>query len=407
MNILYLSQVYSSKPTHAAAVTTYEIVKRLAERGHKVTVLVPNFDHDGSLKLVTNQLRICDNIDVVAFTSSSDDLLQKNLLSYGLTCTALYAPLIAKVSKRTDFDVIISMYHPSHLATFSAHVLSRFLKIPWVVKVHDLLPDLTDPSVLRRTYKKVMFRLSSAFLKKADFVLVPSTEWVDLAARVYDVDVRKIVLFPTGVDLRMFNPKVKNDSIRETLGLKNKKVLLFIGMLSRDRGLDHLILAMPKVLEKAPEVRCLVIGKGPEKSRLLNLSRRLEVDKFIFFLDEVNHDLIPKYISLADVAIGPLTKLDITVGTFPIKVLEYLACGKPVVACRGSVSKDLVVNGYNGVLADTADVDELSEVIVNLINGGKFAKKLGENARNHVENLYDWNNVIGILEETLDNACSK
>lgn len=406
MNILYVSQVYSSNPTHAAAVTTDEIVKRLAEKGHKVTILVPNFDHKGCAGSATNKLALYNNIDIVAFTSLSDNVLQENLLSYGLACTAWYAPLIVKALKRRNFDVVISMYHPSHLATLSAYALSNFLKLPLVVKVHDLLPDLTDPSFLRRIHKKAIFRLNLAFLRKSDFVLVQSTEWLNLATRVYGINVKKIILFPTGVDVNKFNPEIANNDIRRTLGLEDKKVLLFTGQISRDRGLDRLIAAMPKIVKEEPDVRFVVIGKGPEKSRLLDLSRRLEVDKFTLFLDEVSHEIVPKYVSLADVAIGPLAALAITLGTIPKKVLEYLACGKPVVACHGGVSRDLVIDGYNGILVDPLNIDELSLAIISLLKDGELTKRLGENARRHVESLYNWN-AIERLDELLRNVCSK
>lgn len=406
MNILYVSQVYSAKPTHAAVVTTYEIVKRLAERGHKVTILVPNFDHDRRIRSATNKLTVYNNVDIVAFTSLPDNILQKNLLSYGLACTAWYAPLLVKALRRTNLDVIISMYHPSHLATLSSYVLSKFLKLPLIVKVHDLLPDLTDPNFLRRTHKKTIFKLNLAFLRKSDFVLVQSTEWLDLATRVYGVNAKKIILFPTGVDVNKFNPEIASSDIRKTLGLEDKRILLFTGQISRDRGLDRLIAAMPKIVKEEPDVRFIVIGKGPEKSRLFDLSKHLNVDKFILFLGEVSHESIPEYVSLADVAIGPLTVLPITVGTIPKKVLEYLACGKPVVACHGGVSKDLVIDGYNGVLVDPLNVDELSLAIIRLLKDRKLAKRLGENARRHVESSYDWS-AIETLNKVLENVCSK
>ncbi len=162
---------------------------------------------------------------------------------------------------------------------------------------------------------------------------------------------------------------------------------------------------MPRIVKEEPDVRFVVIGKGPEKSRLLDLSRRLKVDRFTLFLDEVSHETIPKYVSAADVTIGPLATLAITVGTIPKKVLEYLACGKPVVACHGGVSKDLVIDGYNGVLVDPQNVDELSLAIIRLLKDSKQAKRLGENARRHVESLYNWN-AIETLDELLENISS-
>lgn len=400
--VLYVTQYFSFTPTHAAAVTTYEIVRRLAKNGHKVTMLVPNFEHSGSERSVVTEPSLLNNVNVVAATSLPLKE-RESLMWYGLTCSVLYAPLFLKALKnRSKYDVIVSMYHPSHLATFCAYMISRILKLPLLIKVHDLLPDTMDPNLFRRVYKKTMFNLYSAFLKKGDFVLVPSIEWVNLAEKVYNVSKEKMILFRNGVDTEKFNPNVECKQIREVLGLENKSVVLFAGRFSRIRGLEHLCKAVPSIVEREPNARFLIIGEGgSEKLRLYHLLKRLGVDRFVVFVDEVEHDMVPKYVCLADVTIGPLEALPITIGTLPIKVLEYLACGKPVIACHGGFSRGLVVNDHNGVLVRAGDVQELASAIIALLVNHELVKRLGRNARKHVERFYDWDIIIEVLENML------
>jgi len=179
--------------------------------------------------------------------------------------------------------------------------------------------------------------------------------------------------------------------------------VLYMGRISRIRGLDSLVRALPGIVKKS-EMKLVLVGEGEEKQRLIALSKILGVDKYVLFVDEVDHDAIVRYACLADVAVGPLIALPVTVGTLPIKVLEYMACGKPVVACHDGASKSLVVDGYNGLLISSGNVRELRSAVVRLLKDNAFAEKLGENARLHVERFHDWNVITDRLDEMLSKA---
>jgi glycosyltransferase involved in cell wall biosynthesis len=324
------------------------------------------------------------------------------LMFYALSCSVLFVPLFIKVlRRRREYDAVISMFHPSHLATFFAYLIARVLKVPLLVKVHDLLVDAADPSFLRRSYKEAMFRFYLAFLKRGDLFLVPSVEWVRLLARVYKVSKRRIVLFRNGADAGKFNPDVNCTSFRSALNLKDKKVVLYSGQISWIRGLDYLIQAMVDVAKEERDVRLLIIGEGGEKSRLVGSVQRLGLDDYVLFKNSVSHDFMPAYVCLADVTIGPLVALPVTLGTLPIKVIEYMACGKPVVACYDGASRNLVVDGYNGVLIRSGDVIGLSSALIRLLKDTELAKNLGVNARRHVEKYHNWNVITGELDRLL------
>ncbi len=391
MNVLYVSNSWSFSPTHAAAVTTYEIVKGLAKKGHSVTVLVPTVENRELLKKDSLEPVVSENVKAMSLGLSVNPG-KESFVFFGLSCSVLFVPLFLKaLRRRGEYDAVISMFHPSHLATFFAYLIARVMKVPLIVKVHDLLVDAADPSFLRRGYKKAMFRFYLAFLKRGDVFLVPSVEWVRLLAKVYGINKKRIVLFRNGADAAKFNTAIRCSSLRSALDLKDTKVVLYSGQISRIRGLDYLVRAMVDVVKEVPAVRLLIIGDGEEKPRLTTLVQQLNLGNHVLFLGSISHDSMPEYICLADVAIGPLEALPITVGTLPIKVIEYMACGKPVVACHDGASKELVVDGYNGNLIDSRDVDELSSALIKLLKNAEFAKNLGVNARCHIERYHDWN----------------
>ncbi|NIO36405.1 glycosyltransferase, partial [Candidatus Bathyarchaeota archaeon] len=97
--------------------------------------------------------------------------------------------------------------------------------------------------------------------------------------------------------------------------------------------------------------------------------------------------MVPKLISLADVTVGPLsvTRLPTIYGSTPLTVLEYMACGKPVIVSRGAVSESVIVNGHTGIQVEPGNVHDLSLSIINLIRNQAFSQTLGHNARRHVQ----------------------
>jgi len=136
--VLYVTQYFSFAPTHASAITTYEIVRRLAERGHNVGVLSPH--SAGVLLLYKKGAKKPDIINIFPFPKL--EARWYNGFSTLLSHTVAYVPLIVNAltvnQRHMNFDIVISMYHPTHMATFCAYLLSRIFKLPLIVKTHDV-----------------------------------------------------------------------------------------------------------------------------------------------------------------------------------------------------------------------------------------------------------------------------
>lgn len=403
MNILYISQYFSFKPRHASAVTTYEIVKRLAEKGYTITVLVPNVD---SNELGNLHSKKPSKIHVRALSHFSPAKVQKSILLRFLTISLWYVFLVLwalKDAKKKKYEIAIAMYHSNHLATASAYIVSRILKLPIIVKEHDLIPDFEDPKMLRRLHTRVTMTLNLPILRRSDAILVLGNDRKDMVHTFYGIEENKLVLFPNGVDAHNFKSNLNRNFLSEMPGLELEgcRILLYTGVLTYIRGLENLVKAMPLILEKQPKIKLIIVGEGPERGRLVSLATHLKVNGNIRFTGNIEHRVIPNVISSADVTIGPLKSSIPSSTSFPIKVLEYMACGKPVVGCYGGVSSDLIINGYNGILVREGDAQELATAILKLLGDGAFAKELGHNARKHVEKFHDWNNLVLRLDKKI------
>jgi len=126
------------------------------------------------------------------------------------------------------------------------------------------------------------------------------------------------------------------------------------------------------------------------------------------FVGNVEHSVVQEFISLADVAVGPLTLSPYPsfYAGIPLSVLEYMAAEKPVVVCRGAVSKSLVIDGYNGIVVNPGDVNGLSSSVVKLIKNPELSKSIGRHARRHIEKIYSWDVLITRLDKVLNSLVS-
>ncbi len=409
MKLLYVTQYYSAEPTHASTVTTYEIVTRLAQRGHSVAVV--SADSPGILRIHrkgSNSVQVVKILPIPLLTTQWYDgfttLFTHTLAHVPLIATTL---LFHQRHTRERFDAIISMYHPTHLATVSASLLSRILKLPLVVKIFDFIIETIEPNRLKRMYHLALGRVNVDMLRRSGSpILVQSPELRDVIMDQGRVSNERLIVFSNGVDVDLFRPDIPCSELRESLQLEGKNVVLFLGGLYRQRHPELLIKALPAIVHRVKDIMVLFVGAGPERLGLMALAERLSVNDFVKFLEPVKHSLVPKLISLADVTVGPLsvTRLPTIYGSTPLTVLEYMACGKPVIVSRGAVSESIIINDYTGIQIEPGDVRGLSLSIIDLIENQVASETLGRNARSHVQKVSNWNILISRLEGILNSV---
>jgi len=157
------------------------------------------------------------------------------------------------------------------------------------------------------------------------------------------------------------------------------------------RGLDILLEAAPKIIDEIPNVKFVLIGSGNELEKLKKISKKKNLDANVEFVGWIKRDDIPQNISDATIGIGPLRVTDVTEGALPIKVLEYMACSLPIIAQKGTLPDDVLVNKKNGYFVN--GVDELAEKIVLLLKNLKQVEIMGKESLKMVQK-FSWENVI-------------
>ena len=251
-------------------------------------------------------------------------------------------------------------------------LLSR-LEVPLVVTLHTIVktPSYNEKAVLQE------------ICKMANKVVVMSYKAIEFLIDIYDVDKNKIVYIEHGVpDIQFSQEKTKKE-----FKLTNKKLLLTFGILSRNKGIETAIKALPKVIEKHPDILYVVLGKthpnvvrssGEEYRNYLQLlTKKLNLDNHVVFINEfISQKELFKYLSASDIYITPyLNEAQITSGTLSYAV----GVGSAVISTPYWHAVELLADG-RGKLFNFNDSGQLTQILLELLDNPKKLKKLREKA---------------------------
>ena len=192
------------------------------------------------------------------------------------------------------------------------------------------------------------------------------------------------IIIPNGIDLKQIN------DIRPS---EHKTDVIFVGRLIKEKNVDLLLKALVKVKDFIPHLKCIIIGEGPERDKLENLARELNLQSnstFLGFLEDYNQ--VISYMKSSEVLVLPSEREG-----FGMVVLEANACGLPVVVVDHpmNAAKDLITEGKNGYISE-ATFESLSKNIIESIKVGKY---IADYCR-EMAGEYDWDEIVKKLEIT-------
>jgi len=175
----------------------------------------------------------------------------------------------------------------------------------------------------------------------------------------------KTVILPNSVSGKMFYPKPKSQQLIAKHGLKKERIILTVARLDASekyKNHDKIIMSLPYVLKKMPNLKYLIVGKGDDTERIKSLVHSLALDDYVLLTGGVPHDELIDYYNLADIFVMPSTGEG-----FGIVFIEALACGKPVIAGNQGGAIDALLGGKLGLLIDTGDIKTISKAILRVL----------------------------------------
>lgn len=225
-----------------------------------------------------------------------------------------------------------------------------------------------------------------ASLDAAHLVITPSDVTRQYLISSRGVQAAKVRLIANGVDAEMFRPAPS----REPDGLLK---LLYFGTLSQWQGVELGIRALAEIRKQTPaEFTIIGTGSGSERSALLALASRLGLASAVHVLPAMTQAELTAHLGASDIVLAPLTLNDrnLVQGCCPLKILEGMAAGVPVIASDLPVVRELGSDGVHFVLVKPGSVDQIAQAALRISCDRSLAKNLANQARAHILANYTW-----------------
>ncbi len=311
-------------------------------------------------------------------------------LSAGLT----HFREIRRTIREKDIDIILLYSVPTNgLQTLWS---ARKYGVPVVFRSIDILHEMVPVAALR----SLTGLLEKKVYSRVDTILAITPNHaryvVSLGAAPDKV---KLLLMP--IDTTVFHPLDDVAAVRQKWGFTEKdRVVVFIGTLFPFTGLDGFIRQFPKVISRVPDARLLIVGDGPQRPLLESIIGEEKLADQVTITGFQPYQTMPQYINLAAVCINPFLNTPATRDIFPGKIIQYLACGRPVVATPLLGITSLVPDESRGVIyAESAG--EMAEKVAVLLESGERRKTLGQAGLKYVLQAHEQEKIARQLEAEL------
>ena len=341
--------------------------------------------------IIKDYHRLYDDASITLIRPSSLLIKGLNRLTYFLSCKKT----IKKILVENSIDLIF-LYG---VATNGIQCieLSRELNIPIVFRALDVAHKLVRIPFLQNHTKK----LEKSIFSSADLVLTTTPQLSNYAEEMGS-NSDCIKYFPLGVNSRYFKPMKKNNELLQELGIQtNDRIILFMGTLYPWAGIDHILKNFHLLQNKIKQIKFVIIGGGPDFNRLKSLSNELQLNKNIIFTGFVEQKKIPEYIAITDICLSSFAINILTDSIIPTKILEYLACGKPVLSTPLKGTVELLPNENYGIVY--SQLDDFISSIEKLLQNKTQLDKLGENGFSYVKKNHYWDSLADQLIKIFDN----
>lgn len=376
-----------------------ELCEELVKLGHSVTVITTAHQDSRTEESV-------NGVDVIYLENTSPGSYKRPWWKESLAA-------FRKLHEKEPFDIV----HSQSMGAYGLADYTKEKKIPVVTTLHGT--HLTEMKSLinnaGRDIKELPVtaaRLSDFFRKymtldrkttRGSNYVICVSENLAYHVKTFVNPKEKVITIPNGVETALFFPREPEAAARlmERHGISSDdRILLSVGRLEKEKGVQNLINALPTILLENPNAKVLVVGVGPYLETLEKLAETLKISERVVFCGMVERNDLPLYHCLASAFVTATERQE----GLPLIILEAMACGKPVVASHIGGIPDVITHNENGVMVAPGDAKLLADALSRLLADAPRAKHLGENARKDVLEKYSLDKMVDRVIEIYEKA---
>ena len=400
MNILLIHQNFVD-PDHPGGTRHFELATQLTRRGHRVTIVAGSVDYLSGKRITGTRWGIArDSIDGVrilrayAHPSIHRSLLWRAFSFLTFTVSSFWAGLLAG-----PVDIVIGT-SPPIFQLASAWGVSLVRRRPFVLEVRDLWPEFAiDMGILKNpTIIAIARWFEGFFYARARHIVVNSPAYRDYLSKK-GVSTNRISVVPNGVDWRMFASSTSGGTIRDEFKLDRKFVVTYAGALGPANDIPTILRAAQRINDRE-DVHFLLLGGGKDQGHLQQLAKTLEL-RNVTFAGCVPKRRMQEVLATSDACVATLQDIPMFGTTYPNKVFDYMASGKPTILGIRGVIQDVVESAQGGICIPPGDDGALADGVCWLKNHPHECRQMGMSAREYVKEHFDRHQQTVELERLL------
>jgi glycosyltransferase involved in cell wall biosynthesis len=399
VHILLIHQAFASLD-EPGGTRHHELARYLASQGHRVTIIA------SPISYLTGKAR---STNILWSENQSDGQLITIMRAY--TYPSLHRSFAFRLI--SFFSFMFSSFFiglgvknvdlvwgtsPPIFQGFTAWLLARIKHRPFLFEVRDLWPAFAVAvGVLKNP---VLIKLSEwleTFLyRRANLVVVNSPGFIQ---HIKKRGASRVDLVPNGTDTSMFNPNANGGDFKREHGLEAKFVVIYAGAHGLSNDLGIVLQAAQKLLARK-DIVFVLLGDGKDKPALQARAAREGLTNTIF-LPPIPKVEMPSALAAADACIAILKPIEMYKTTFPNKVFDYMAAGKPVILAVDGVIREVVENAEGGIAVHPGDPEGLSQAVLQLADDPALVHRMGCKGRAYVEKNIDRSILAAKLMELM------
>ena len=387
MKILMLTWEYPPRIVGGIARVVHDLSKRLIKDGHEVTVVtyrdnagVPEYENDKGV----NVYRV-DNY-MIHPNNFIDWIMQLNF--------NLIAKATEIINKEGGFDVI---HAHDWLVTYAAKSLKNAYDIPIVATIHAT--EAGRNSGIHDDTQRYINDTEWLLTYEATEVIVNSNFMKNDLQRLFGLPYDKINVIPNGINLNNFTGIERDYDFRRQYAMDNEKIILYVGRLVYEKGIQHLIAAMPKILSNYHDAKLVIAGKGGMIDDLKAETSSLGLDNKVYFTGYMDSKKVQKMYKCADVAVFPSTY-----EPFGIVALEAMLAGVPTVVSDVGGLDEIVTHGVDGMKSYAGNPNSIADSVTALLYDHQLTTNISKKARQKVKEQFNWEKIAQDTHFTYEKA---
>ena len=386
MHILLIHQAFASIE-EGGGTRHYEMAHYLAQSGHRVTIIASPISYlSGKAKKKIHWKEVeTVSPEITIIRAYTYKALHRSFFHRVINFLSFMISSFFIGLQTPNVDIVWGTSPPIFQGA-TAWALSALKHVPFLFEVRDLWPKFAvDIGVLKN---KIIINASEwleRFLySNADLTIVNSPGYID---HVKQNGAKIVELVPNGVDVNMFNPHNKGTAFRQKHHLDKKFIVLYAGAHGMANNLN-VILKAADIMREEERISFVFIGDGKDKPKLIEQAESKGLNN-ILFLPVIPKAEIPEALAAADACIAILKPIEAFKTTYPNKVFDYMAAGRPIILAIDGVIREVVETAEAGIAVSPGKSMEIVKAIHTLMNNPEKSAIMGINGRNHVEKNYN------------------